>query len=297
MAVMAILWILLLQQTAVAVTQHDYITWIAPIVLVIAFIPVAALAAVILDPRVYFVYSLALPFAYLLFFPSDIFAVLSITFLFFGLWRTFHRTAFELNNNIKFAPSHIMRRVSSIIILVILLTVAFNIYSRVSSEISQDPNGFYARLSNLMTRGILPVVERQLDNFNPNDTIDQFIVKGFTDTEPSFRDLPAEERQVEIEQSRERLLDQLGITAQGSDLLSDVTRKAIQERIREFSTPNYLWVIPVIYALAVFSVLRLLSVVVRLIAQAWGMFLFWLLKKSNFFKISTTQILAEHVEI
>jgi len=291
-----VLWFFILQQISSAIALRNVAFWILPTVLVIVFLPVAALAAVVFGPRVFFVFTLGLSLGYFVFFPFNIFAVLAVALLFFGFWRTYHRTQFELHNNVKFAPYQIVSRVSRAIVMVLLLVIAFNVYAAIANDLATDETAFYERLAGLVTKGVLPFVERQLTDFNSAESLDQFIIEGLVRTVPEFEDLPPEEREAQIAQSRQRILRQFNIDASGVEPLSEVTERAIEGKLKELIQP-FSAVLPLVYGLAIFSLLRILGFFVELLARIWGIFLFWLLRKTQFLKVTTTQILAEHVEI
>jgi len=295
--ILFVIWFFVLSQTALAIESRDYIHWIAPTALIIGFISILTLATVALGHRLYFVIAWILAAIYLVIFPINIFAGLVVVFLAFGFWRAYHRTQFELHNNIKFAVSRILKRVTSITFLVFLLVISFNIYANIADEIKTNSDAFYSRLSASVTKGVLPIVERQFEDFQAEEPLDQFIVKSLIESAPEFRDLPAEEQQKQISQSRQRILDQFGISAAGSEPLSDITQRAVEERVKVLVQSRYEWMVPVVFGLAIFSLLRILSVIAGLIARVLGLFMFWILRKARFIKIISTQITAEQVQI
>jgi len=291
------LWVFMLKYLQETIVLREYQYWLLPALLIIILIPVIALSAITLPKRVFLLLALGLSGAYLVFFPFDVIALPAVLTLFFGFWRAFHRAQFEQENNVRFAPNHLVKRVSSMMILVLLLVISANVYQSIAEEIRQDADAFYSRLARGVTKGVLPIVERQLTSFNAGQTLDEFIVEGFEENTPEFLAMSPEERAQQISASRERIVDQFGITATGREPLSDITQRAVEAQISELVSPRYAWLVPVIYSLAIFSLLRILAVIGQLITQAWGIFIFWLMRKTEFIRITTTQIPAEKVEI
>lgn len=291
------IWSALLYETNQAILLRDYVYWISPIVLMIGLIPTLALATIVFQKKVFFIITYGFSLVYLLFFPINIYAVLAIAFLVFGFWRAYHRTQFELRNDIKFAPNSILKKVGSMIILVFLLVVSFNVYATISQELKVDPDSFYSRLSYTVTKGVLPVVERQFDNFRSEIPLDQYIANSFSETAADFDTLSKVEQSRIISEGRNRILDQFEINAAGTEPLSDITQRAVEARVKDLVQPKYSWLVPLVFGLAIFSLLRILSVFVLLVAQVLGIFIFWILRKLRFIKITTTQITAEYVEI
>jgi len=204
---------------------------------------------------------------------------------------------FGLHNNIKFDASHIIKKVSSIFLLILLLVVSFNIYANVAEELRVNPTGFFTKLSQQVTKGVLPIIERQLEDFEPDVSLDQFIVSGLRDSFLGFQDLSSDVRQQQVSQNRSAILEQLGITAAGNEPLADITQRAVEAKVSELVQPRFTWLVPIVYALAIFSILRILMIFTVWMIQIWGTLLFLLLRKSGFLKITETEILAEHVEI
>lgn len=291
------LWLFILQQIQNAIATNNVLDIIAPAALLVIFMPLLALSGIAFSAREFFIGSVILSFFYLLFSPIDIFALLAITFMIFGFWRAYRRTQFGLHNNIKFDASHIIKRVSSIFILILLLVVSFNIYANVAQELRTDSSAFFTKLSQAVTKGVLPVVERQFEDFQPDVSLDQFIVSGLTDSLPGFRELPSSMRMQQVSQNRSTILEQLGISATGNEPLSDITQRAVEAKVSELIQPRFIWLVPIVYALAIFSILRVLMIFTIWITRIWGTLFFFLLKKSGFLKITETEILAEHVEI
>jgi hypothetical protein len=289
-------WLLALNFTEQALTLRrlPQIAWSTG--LLVLFVPLAALCAAVLPRWWYLSLAAAASLGYLIFFPTTLYSVLAVLLFAFGFWQTYNRTHFELINNIKFAPQHIIRRASRTLLLVFMLAVTVNIYATVAHELTVDPASFYRQIADQVTRGVLPIVEKQLTGFQRNETLDQFIVRGFAESQPMFASLPETMKTEQIAASRQRILEQLGINASGTEPLSDVAQKAIEAQLKDLVEP-YSAFLPLVYGLAVFSLLRILSIFLDLLAKAWGYFLFWALRRTRFLKITTTQILAEHVEI
>ena len=294
---MAVLWFFALQQIQNAITTSDFLDIIVPAGLLVIFVPLLALSGIAFGAREYFAGSVILSSLYLLFFPINVFALLAIAFLIFGFWRSHRRVQFDLHNNIKFDASHIIQRVGSIFLLILLLIVSFNVYANVAKELRADPTGFFARLSQVVTKGVLPIIERQFEDFEPDVSLDQFVISGLTDSFPGFQDLSSSERLQQVSQNRSTILEQLGITAAGDEPLADITQRAVEAKVSELVQPRFTWLVPIAYALAIFSILRILMIFTVWIIQIWGTLLFLLLRKSGFLKITETEILAEHVEI
>lgn len=295
--VWAALWVFFVRELAVSIELRDYIYWIAPAILIIGLVPAAALAAIGLKRKIYMTIALALSFVHLIFFSVSVVAIVTVPLFFIGFWRVFERTRFEVSNHVKFPVSQIIKRSASALLLVVLLVVSVYVYTATSQELRQNPEAFYSRISRLVTKGALPIVERQLNDFNPSETIDEFIVSGFAESDPEFRQLAEADRQELITESRQRITDQLGISASGHEPLSDLTQRAIEARVSELLSTSYDWMVPIIYTLAIFSLLWVLRIFGVLVIQAWGLFFFWLLRKSDFLHVTTTQIAAEHVDI
>lgn len=294
-------WLVLFFYTGQALSAGLYQTWFIPAAIAATAIPVTALAAIVFGPVAYFILTIAVSFALLGFFPLNLYALLGVTLMFFGFWRAYHRAQFELHNNIKFAASHIVRNVSSIILLTFLMMVSFQLYAKISSDIAVDETSFFGRLADSVTRGVLPIVERQIPGFEPDMGLDQYIVNSFQTSLPNFDSLPLETKQDQIAQSRLQLADSLQISVTGQEPLSEVARLAVAAQIeaivnsfdqRGLPLPALL---PAIYALAIFSLLRIISYFVGLVAQIVGLSLFWILRASHFFHIVNAQILAERV--
>lgn len=296
-------WLGLFYTAAAALTQGVYRDWLPPLLLLIAALPVTALATVVFGPKTYFFLSSALALASLAFFPVDLYALLGVALVFFGFWRAYHRAQFELHNNIKFAPSHIVRSIGSIVLLSFMLLLSFQVYDRVALDIANDESGFYARIADAVTKGVLPLVEKQIPGFEQNLTLDQFIVNGFAGSVPSLSDLGPEQRAAQISKSRSELARSLGIIVTGQEPLSQVVQLVVEAQIKEI-TDNFArrglpisTLLPAVYALAIFSLLRILSFFVMLAAEVVNVALFWVLRITHFIRITTTQILAEQVEI
>lgn len=296
-------WLLLFWYSNAALAAGAYRDWITPISLLVFTIPLTALSTIAFGPKTYFLLTAALSFALLGFFPMDVYALLGVALVFFGFWRAFHRAQFELHNNIKFAPSHIVRNVGAVILLAFMLTLSFQVYAHVASDITNDDEGFYGRMANAVTKGILPMIEKRVPGFSQEISLDQFIVNGFNQSLESGIELSPEQRQLELSASRSELAKSLGIALSGQEPLSKVVQLVVEAQIKDLignferrGLPlNSL--LPAIYALAIFSLLRILSYFVDLAAQAVSVFLFRLLKITRFIRINTTQILAEQVEI
>ena len=295
--VVFVLWYFTLQQIQNAIATNALLDIIAPTALLVIFVPFLTLSGIAFGARNFFIGSVILSSFYLLFFPIDIFALVAVVFLIFGFWRAYKRTQFGLHNNIKFDASHVIKRVSSIFFLVLLLVVSFNIYASVAEDLRADPSGFFTRLSQMVTKGVLPIVERQFEDFQPDVSLDQFIISGLTDSLPGFRDLPSSERLEQVSLNRSSILEQLGIAATGNEPLSDITQRAVETKVTELVQPKFTWLVPIVYAMAIFSILRILMIFTVWIIQIWGSLLFLLLRKSGFLIVTETEILAEHVEI
>ncbi|MCL5435703.1 MAG: hypothetical protein M1275_01320, partial [Patescibacteria group bacterium] len=265
---LAALWLGLFYATAAALTVGAYRDWLTPLILLVAALPMTALAAVVFGPKSYFLLSSVLSLASLPFFPRDLYALLGVALLFFGFWRAYHRAQFELHNNIKFAPSHIIRSVGSIVLLAFMLLLSFQVYDHVAMDIANDEAGFYARIANTVTKGVLPLVEKQIPGFEQDLTLDQFVVNGFAGSVPGLSDFSAEQRAAQIAEGRSELAKSLGIIVTGQEPLSQVVQLTVEAQIKEI-TDNFSrrglpvsTLLPAVYALAIFSLLRILSVFV-----------------------------------
>jgi len=296
-------WLALFWFSNSALAEGAYRDWLTPIALLIIAIPLTALSAIAFGPKTYFLLTAALSFAFLGFFTPDFYALLGVALVFFGFWRAFHRAQFELHNNIKFAPSHIVRNVGSIILLAFMLMLSFQVYARVASDIANDEDGFYGRMANTVTKGILPIIEKQVPGFEQDLTLDQFIVNGLNKNFENNSELTPQLRQLELSASRSELSKSLGIAVSGQEPLSQVVLLVVEGQLKDL-VANFerrglplVSLLPAVYSLAIFSLLRILSYFVGLAAQAVSVFLFWLLKATRFIRINTTQILAEQVEI
>ncbi|MBI4054255.1 MAG: hypothetical protein HY397_02915 [Candidatus Doudnabacteria bacterium] len=303
MLTVILVWLFLFHYTQIALTTEQVADWLLPAVLLVAGIPLTALAVIVVDQRLFFLLAVGLSFAYLAFFPLSLYALLAIALVFFGFWRAYHHTQFELHNNIKFAPNSVLRSVASIILLSYLLVVSFNVYGSIAGQLALDKSGFYSRLSRAVTKGVLPIIERELPGFDPGLTLDDYLITSFSSTLIDYETLPVEQQQQYLAERREQLMASLGIAANGDEPLSKVTELAVEQKIAELvegfekKLLPISAVLPAVYALAIFSLLRLLSVVVGLVSQAGGVALFWLLRLSGFLRVTTVEILAEHVEI
>jgi len=290
-------WVLMLQYIDRAIEQRDAVTWILPAALFAVSVPLVALAAIAFSRRLYSVLAALLSGAYLIFAPVSVAALVAVIFLLFGLWRTYHRVRFEISNHIRFSSAPIIRRSSRMLTVAVLLAVSAIVYAAIHQVLIANPSAFYSRLARMVTKGALPIIERQLPNFNPADSLDQYIVEGFLQGSPEYRNLNIEERQQQVTLSRQSIAEQLGITAEGNEPLSDITERAVEAKVRELVQPRYQRFVPIVYSLGIFSLLWILGIIVQLVAQVWGIFLFWLLRKSGFLHVTPTQITAEHVEI
>jgi hypothetical protein len=300
---LAALWGSLFYFTNEACKLGVYRDWLTPLALLVLALPVTALAAVIFEPKSYFVLTSILALALLLFFPADIYGLLGVALIFFGFWRAYHRAQFELHNNIKFAPSHIMRSVGSMVLLSFILLLSFQVYDRVALDIANNESGFYARVANTVTLGVLPVVEKKIPGFERDLTLDQFIINGFAGSVPGLFELSQQQRMELIEQNRSELAKSLGIIVSGSEPLSQVVQLTVEAQIKDL-VDNFVrhgvpiaTLLPAVYALAIFSLLRILSGLVMWLAIAVNAVLFWILTITRFLRVTATQILAEQIEI
>ena len=295
-AIVCALWAVILWQSQLVVSSISYVNWALPAAGLVLFMRFLALTAMILENRLYFILIAVLAFAYLLFFPINLYAVLAIACLLFGFWRAYFRVKFEMANHIKFGAHQIIRRASSMFMLAFLLVVSFNVLANVSEDLANDDSRIYSGLADMVTRGVLPIVERNLPGFHRALTLDQYIVNGFVNSIPQYQDLPPEVREGELAQSREQLLAYLHIQAVGSEPLTDIARRAVEIKLAEVLRPHAAF-LPLIYGLVIFSLLRILAFFVEWLSLAFGALLFWILRKTEFLKITHTQIFAEHVEI
>jgi len=296
-------WLLALQTTHLAILLLSPLSLVAPALWLAAAVILTALAAAVLDPRLYFLVSAAISFSYLIFFPLTIYAVLAIALLFFGFWRSFHRSQFELHNNIKFAASPILRLVTSLMLATFMLVVAFEVYSVTAKDIAADEGAFYGRLSATVTRGVLPILERQLSGFDPGLSLDDYLIGSFSKNQLDLKSLPADLREQQLEQSRQEILGSLGIQARGDEKLSRIADLAVQARLKDWARalqerglPLPI-ILPAIYALLIFYTLRVIAFFLGIVSRAFGAALFWILRKTGFLKVETVQILAERVTI
>lgn len=292
-ATLICLWFVVLQKSQLSLNSFDYLNWLVPAGLLAVFSPLLALAAAVMDKRWYLSVAAILALGYLLFFPVNFYAPLAIGFLFFGFWYIRFRARFELTSRIKFASSQLFKRVSGILVLVFLLLISFNVYSKVAQQIASDENGFFERLADSVTSSVLPIIERQLPGFNPQMSLDQYLLNSFSSngSTSSLASTPGQ-----LEANRQQMLTSLGITGTGAEPLTDITRLAIETKINETVKP-YARFVPLVYTFAIFSLLRILAIFVEWLGLFIGAALYSILQLSGFIKIIQTQVIAEKIEI
>lgn len=296
-------WIMALFQTKQAVLARLPFAILSASLWLAGAVALTAVCSAAVNPKIYFALSVGLSFAYLLFFPLTAVAVLAIAVLFFGFWRSFHRAQFELANNIKFSPASILRGVSRMLLLTFMLVVSFQIYGQTASDIASDEGAFYANLAGSVTRGVMPILERQLPGFEPQITLDDYLISGFSRGVPEYSSLPAEMKEDRLSQSRRDLASALGITAvSGGEPLSKIAELAVGAKLSGLAeslkgrVPLNV-VLPAVWAVIIFFLLRILALVLDWAARFLGLALFWILRKLRFFKITTVQILAERISM
>src|SRR3989344_1674398 len=287
------LWLLLLFMSGNFLKDSGVRDAILPAALLAGVIPFVTLAAIVISKRLFLAISFLLSVIALTAFPLNFYGLISVSVIFLGLWRAVARTKFELANNVKFTPSKIVSRVASVVLVAYLLAISVQVYSQIADRIAYDELGFYQPIAGGVTARALPIIERQLPGFHATSTLDEYLVESLRNSQPqNIQSVP----QADIDQSRAELLERLGISVSGQDPVADVIRSAIAIKLQELSAP-YRQFLPALYTLAIFSLLRLAGYVVTAVSLLWGAAVFWLLRMTKFLKVTTAQIMAEHVEI
>ncbi len=289
-------WMYLLSFTALATLRIEPERWYQPAIVLALLCPAAALAAVSASRRVYLAVAFLFSISYFLFFPPSLIASASALMLLVGLWRLYERAQFELTNHVKFSASALVGRTSSALIIAFLAAVSVGVYGIMQSRISSDPAAFWDGMANSITRRFLPVLERQIPGFVPDQSIEQYLLDSYRNGGVQSVQPPPEITPETLSAGQQELQRQLGVEVGRSETLSEVTRRAVSEKIDQWVKP-YAAFLPAIYSLAIFSILRVVGIFIRYAAILWGVLFFKFLRAVRFVRLTKTEIVAERIDI
>ncbi|MFH1597541.1 MAG: hypothetical protein ABIB97_00525 [Patescibacteria group bacterium] len=198
-----------------------------------------------------------------------------------------------------------------LVVIVLLIALSLSYYVAMTHD-DEDGTKLKDSINTIVLNSLNKVMESRMEDYDPNMALDDWLgnlqIQEVFSTLPEFLgpEVISEDLKNEIEQSaeyqealseaeeqakaevivslRNEFLKQFEIEAEGSDPISEVLTKWVDQTIGDFVTP-YTKFIPPVLAISLFLVLRLLTPIYIAIARFFQWIIFSLLLKSGFIHI------------
>src|SRR3989338_2390368 len=165
----------------------------------------------------------------LLFFPYSWLQVVGALIVFLATLGMVRSIARNKKESLHFSFYHSVKRGMTIFFVALIALVSLNVYQATAENLRENPERFYQSMAEITVRSAQPFLAKNIDNFSPDMTLDDFLVReNYFDPQGFKRN---EEGQVrsgrELCILRQQVLVFLGVEASGDDQLMAILRRIV----------------------------------------------------------------------
>jgi hypothetical protein len=278
-------------------TDKTLLFWIWPAATTIVAIALLTLFSAINSTKTYAialgVMSMA---AYVIIFPKDPFVwVGGLVFLALLFWFEL-RIRGEEKARVDFSIRRVTESGVNVIIYAFLILLALNIYHNTSEDFKSNPDGFYQALGHSAAKSARYISGGEGSGFDLNQSLDQYLEGETRRQVPNYDTIPQDFRDQYLEETKQEFFRQFNLQIPGDQPLAEVIATFAVNRVRE-SAEKFSALLPLIFTLIIFALLRTFSFVLRLLSLMFTWLIFKILYKIKFFRLSKAMIEVEKLEI
>ena len=238
----------------------------------------------------------------LLFFPLTGWTFLAFAGAIGGIWWSLTQGANEVYNRLQLRPYQFLSQLAPITTTVIMAVVSVLYFQQIHQSATSPQ-----KLANSLVDQSVTIVEKILPAvyhaYQPTMTVDQFLVSQVPDTSTILKTLnvnisqPVENislSRAELDQSRNELAQRLGVKLRSDESMHEALVAFVNKQYQPYVN-RYLNFIPPLLAVALFFLLRVISVFFQWAVMGYGWLFYRLLRLIHAVKVDHITVPAERL--
>ncbi len=233
--------------------------------------------------------------AYILIMPKDLYVTLGGVVFFILSFLFQQRIASEEKNQLHFS---IRRSISASILLAtygFMAVIGFNVYHYSSEDFQKDPKKYYSKVSETAVKGI-PFISENFSGVNLNQSLDSYLFEKAKSQLPEDSQNSELLQQSAFQEYRAQFIKQFGLNSTENETVASAITKIIDQQSEDFLS-KYSRFLPLIFALAIFGLLRTFAFIFNWTTIFFSWLLFSIMLKLRFFRIGKATVEVDRLEV
>jgi len=292
-------WVLVWMLTnRILVFDLGWENWLLPSLVSVMAITFSALFAMVVYRQSWFLVLNGLIFlAYLVLFPKNEYVYLGGVMFFLLNFMFFNRIKSEEKSRADFSFRRTLDPGLTIIIWAVLILLGFNIYYQTAKSFERNPQEFYDRLSQSVSRNVSRSTAIATGEYDLNQTIDEYLIRQAEKQSAEFSKIPEQQQREFLAEARKQFYQQYGLQeSSGNVTLVSIVSQYMTQSIQD-SARKYEKYFPLIFTLIILALLRTFAFIYRWAILFISWFIFRILLGSRFFKLHKVPVMVEKLDL